>query len=498
MRTGLFATLLVAVCLLTGSTCIPLLEETASLPETATTLGVTISSPETAATVPQGTVVDIRWATMNQTGRSATARLYVESRTDLAQTVLVDGLSIEGTSSRLTAWDTSGFAGGAYVIYADITTSSGAQSSATGPARVTIDLPPTFEFTAPTENTEFVDGDTLTIEWTGYDAEGDGRITLGFDPDTDHESGNEVFIGEAALPDGEDDTTTETTFDWEGNNLAGDAVDPGVYNLFALVEDDLNDEQSVNAGVRVTVVEPEEEEEEETLGLGIIQPEEETVFLPTDDDLVIEFSVNEFEDTIIDLELDGDNNHRSGNELTILSQRVVSGGTETDTFAWDGTLADGTPVSDGIYRPLIVMNTGDDVDIEEGPALILRRATEDKPLIGMLQPRQAMSGTVGNFVKIHWRDDDPTDSATIRITVDDDPTPAEGEPGDPDDMAELEIVSGREAPPDGDVQDSFQWRVPYTMEPGTYYVFGYIVVGGVDQHYAVAPGTLTIADPDAK
>lgn len=490
MRTGLLLMLTLG-WLTPGTTCIPLSDEPAEVPPPPTSLGVSVQSPSADATVPQGTVLDIRWTAFNTSGLAGTASLYVESRADLTQTVLVDGVQVTNTDvTTTTSWETTGFAHGVYVIYAVVETSAAAVD-ATAAGRITIDARPTFEFTQPTEDATLTDEEDVTIGWEGFDPEGSARATIGLDADTDHESGDEIFIHETQLPTEQ----TEGTFDWGGDNLSGDAVEPGSYNLFALVSDDLNPEQMFDADVRITVPEPEEEEEpEEPLTLGIVTPDEDTTFLVDDDPLEIEFSVNEFEDVLIDLKVDTDDDHANGNEQTILSQRLVAGGTETDTFDWDGTFADGTPVSDGIYRLFIAANTGGaGPEVAEADGLIFRRANEDKPLIALLEPKSVATGAPGGFIAIRWRDDDPTEEATIRLALDDDPNPAEGEDGsDEDDMAEIEILEGREAVGDGDVQDSYLWQVPGTLAPGTYYVFAYI---GPDEQVSVAPAPFIIADP---
>lgn len=171
-------------------------------------------------------------------------------------------------------------------------------------------------------------------------------------------------------------------------------------------------------------------------------------------------------------------------------------------FAWDGTYSDDALVPEGIYRIFIVLNSGASTpETAEGPGLVFRRATADDPLIALLEPAQPQTVSAGSFVTLRWRDDDPTETATIRLTIDDDPRPAEGEVGSDDDMAEIEIVAGREAEPDGDLQDSYVWQVPGSLVPGSYYVFAYIVANPaeppaeLDEQSSVAPGLLIIPDP---
>jgi flagellar hook assembly protein FlgD len=480
--------------------CVPLIDKSPQPPESEPMLGVVINVPHSDITLPQGATLTIRWTAYNTTDKPASARLYVEARPDLTQTVLVDALAVSGTVTTATPWDTTQMPPAKYVIYAEITAGTRTErASASG--RVKIDAPPSFAFTQPASDATYTQGgDALTIAWTGSDHEGNGEATIGLDADTDHQSGNEIFLHEVQLTD----TESEGSFDWTGNSLTGEAVPEGTYYLFALVRDDVNPERVVEASARISIVKEEEEEPEQPLGLGIVAPDEDTDFLFSDDPLRIEFSVNRFEDTLIDLKIDTDDNHSNGNEITILSQRLVPGGTETDTFNWDGSAADGSRVPAGIYRIVIVANTGGSTPTTaESSGLVFRREVEDQPLIALLEPATQSMQQAGGTLRIRWRDDDPTGSAKIRLMLDDDPNPNEGETGaDPDDMAELLLVDNRDAAPDGDVHDQYHWTIPRTLAPGIYYVFGYIRAtetepGGQlpNEQFSVAPGILIIRDP---
>ena len=485
--------------LLLGATCIPLIQLPPDEAQPGTTLGVAIQLPSADNTVPQGTVIDIQWAGFNSTGTAATAHLLVESRADLTQTLLTDEITIDGRLSTTTQWDTTGFQRGEYVIYARISTADTTQT-ATGEGHITIDAQPTFAFTEPTQDATYDGSSDLTIGWEGFDPEGSGRITLALDADTDHESGNEVFIHE--------DTLTEASqtgsFDWNGEDQTGDTVSAGTYHLYAVVADDVNDDQTIDAGVQITVSDASGNGDG-PLTLGIVRPEEDTTFLASAASFEIEFSVNEFDDALIDLKIDTDDDHANGNEATILSQRLVTGGTQADTFDWDGTYADGTAVPDGIYRLFILMNTGGSApETAEGPGLVFRRTTEDQPLVGLLEPGDAQTVQAGGTLVIRWRDDDPGETATIRLAIDDDPRPGENESESEDDIAEIDIVVDREAAADGDLQDSYVWQVPgpATLAPGTYYIFAYIIANPADpppqppvEQSSVAPAPVIIEDP---
>ncbi|MFH1746469.1 MAG: hypothetical protein ABIG44_05425 [Planctomycetota bacterium] len=493
MRFGVLMVLALS-CLAADTTCLPILQDQITIPAPIE-FGVSIQTPTRDSTVHQGAVIDISWTAYNTSGSNALARLYVESRTDLTQTVLVSNLNVGNTTiTPITPWDTTDFGPGVYVIYAELGSSAGTtQTTAAG--RITIDAAPTLEFTQPTEDAEFTSADGITIGWTAQDPEGTGQALFGLDLDLNHFNGDELFIHEANIPAEESDGT----FDWDGTDLSGNSVEPGTYYLFALLDDNLNLEQAVTADARIIIPEPEEEEEEEEddpITLGIVEPSEDVDFLDADDELSIEYSVNKFEDVLIDLKVDTDDNHANGNERTILSQVLVAGGTETDTWDWEGAFVDGDAedAPDGIYRLFIAANTGGaGPEVAEAEGLIYRRATENTPLIALLEPTSVTTGVPGGFIKIRWRDDDPTDEATITLAIDDDPNPAESEDGSEEgDIAEIVILTGREAAGQGDVQDSYLWQVPGTLEPGTYYIFAYI---GDDEQSSVAPAPFIISDP---
>jgi hypothetical protein len=173
---------------------------------------------------------------------------------------------------------------------------------------------------------------------------------------------------------------------------------------------------------------------------------------------------------------------------------VLFGGTHeslplSDTWEWaDGAWEEvaGSPVPAARHDHAMAYDT-------ENGRIIMYGGAAGLPLIGMLTPATARTLSPGEFLTINWRDDDPTGRSLIRLTVDDDRYPEETTETD---EAEIEILSDRDASADG-VQDSFPWQVPSTLEPGTYYIFGYIQrnAAGATDHVSVAPGTLIIADP---
>ena len=468
--------------LLSGASCLPLIDRTGQNPPTGTTLAAVVTDPAGDRDVPQGQSLTIEWSAVNRTNQDATVSILVENTDDSTQTTLAEGLTVDSeVVDGVFEWDTTGFDPAVYSLIAKIQTATDSAES-TGPGQVTVNEPPTFEFTEPSSPETVDSSGTVTISWTGGDANGDGTARLGIDLDTDHESGNEIFISEQSLPV----EAGDGIFDWNGNDDSGDRVDAGTYNLFAVVGDGANDDQIVNGLARITVL--------EEIDLGITEPSEDVEFIVGDPALTIDFELDEEDDVLIDLKIDTDTNHANGNETAILLQRVVTADTTSDSFDWDATDATGAAVDPGIYSLFIVMNTGAGTPQTAGAAgLVFRRDDADQPLIGLLQPSATVRVLPGEFVTIRWRDDDPTEDATIRLSIDDDRIPGEAtETGEP----EVEILTDREADPDG-IQDSFAWQVPSMLVPGTYWVFAFIDsdAAAPDDHSSISPAVIVVRDP---
>ncbi len=520
MRIGLY----VAVALIwlnVGATCIPLVDNSKRQPEAGETLVIVILAPTTAATVAQGASVPIEWTAANLTGEPATVSLVVESRTDLTRTTVVEGVELTKTGeSGNYAWDTHGFSG-PYAIIARIETLTMANED-TVAAQITVDPVATFAFTAPLADAEFALGESpvqpLTISWIAGD--NDATVEIGLDTDTDHihvstsdetDAGKQVVIALKNAPN----PAAADKIAWDGTDKDGKEVPTGTYYLYALVGDSVNPDVIVDAPARITVVKPVTPKDTTPKGLAITKPSENTTLLTKDavPSLTIEYQVDETTDALADLKIDTDDDHTNGNEITIKSQVFVKGGTTPDPFAWSGKDSAGTTVADGIYRLYVAVSTGSGTPATADAAgLVYCRTTANQPLIALQKPGSTQSVNAGSYVSIEWRDNAPleeTDStgqlktssqevqasekAMVRITVDDDATPNQGETGS---GAEKEILSGREAAGDG-VNDTFSWQVPSSMQPGTYWVFAYIGrTGATPDNISIAPGRIIIKDPN--
>ncbi len=492
---------------LVGATCVPLIDlDAGNRVDPTSKLAVSAMKPAVSRAVPSGAQIEIEWTAVNLTGDDAVGTVIVRSRKDFSDTILEGGLRLpESGGSRIVTWDTTGFEGGEYSILVRVEAGTRtAEDSA--PGRITINTPPSLEFTEPTEDVvlgapqpdpndpnQTIESDSVTIRWTSFDPDGDGNASISVDPDLDHESGNETVIKEVAIP-------AEAGFDsmaWDGTDVEGQRVDPDTYHVFASISDGLNEARFVDGLATITVPAEPNEPNEPNYTLAITEPAEDTEFLRGTDPLKITFTLDEPNSVLVDIEVDPDDNHRNGNERTILSQRLVDPNTHEDSFEWGGLDSDDKPIVDGIYRLLLIVNRGSSVpQIVESDALVFRRGLEGQPLITLLEPATDKTVKAGDFVFIKWRDEDPDESASIRLFLDDDDTPLEQiETGDP----EIEILPDpREAAGDG-VLDTFNYRVESSLAPGRYYIFAYIDRDDAEpiDDFAIAGGQIVIEDPNA-
>jgi flagellar hook assembly protein FlgD len=273
MRYGILLALGLST-LLAGATCFPLFDlDPSDDAPTGTTLGVSVIAPAKDHEVPMGAAVTIEWTAANLTDSSAVATVFVRARDSFADTILVGGLRFpESGGSQSTDWDTSDFDGGEYSVHVRVEAGTlSEEAAATG--RITINTPPEFRFTEPTEDTELVERDPndpndpnavmlpaeATIRWTAFDPDGDGAAEVRIDPDLDHDSGNETTIFDTELPS----SSESDSFDWDGTDTSGARVEAGRYYLFAVVTDEVNDEQTIEGLARLIVP-------QEPVGAGLV------------------------------------------------------------------------------------------------------------------------------------------------------------------------------------------------------------------------------------
>lgn len=473
--------------------CLPLIDTTGGTSDPGKTLVIALREPTDALTVPVGTAVQIAWSASNLTGKAATVSLIVESRTNLARTVVADAIAVSGSgASGQFSWDTTGFAG-PYVIYARIATDT-RQDEARSTNTVTVDVAPTFEFTAPTTDAAITPGASpaqpVNIAWRVSD--NNATLRIGLDADSDHtgdDAGNEITILEKDVTNA---TVTDDELDWEGKNTDGGTVAAGTYILFAVVSDGVNSDVVAEATGRITVREPNDVTPAD---VAVTDPNSNTTFLTTDASTRITFEINQNADTLVDLKIDTDDSHANGNETTLIAQRFVEAKTGAVDIDWDGNDANGAAVPDGIYRPFVIASTGSGTPkTVQANGLIFRRSDANEPLVALLEPATTQKVDPGTLLTIKWRDDVPAlegdnpPKATIRLVLDDD--------GDPTTTADqIVILADRDATPDG-VQDSFVYQVPAsTLTAGE----DYTVIAFIDRdgkgNRSAAPAKVILNDP---
>lgn len=485
-----------------GATCTPLLdfETTPDTIAPSTRLTIDLTAPNTEREVPAGTLVPIEWVALNLTGEDAIVTVVVVDRSDFTETILAGGVRVTGTGlSESTTWDTTGFIAGEYSIRARIESATRADSD-TATARITVNEPPQLTFVAPAEDSvlepeepeepdEEPADPTLEISWRAEDPDGDGTVRIGLDTSLDHEDGDEIFLLERSIIEGED------SFSFTGVDENGDGIEPGTYFLFAVLSDAFAEDVFVDAAATITIPEPDEEEPE-PLPLEFTNIQENVDFRFGLEPLEIEWTLDEEEDVLVDLRIDTDENHFNGNETTILSQRLIEAGDAEQSFEWGATDIDGNDIPQGIYRLYLTINRGSgSPEVVEAPGLIFRRSARERPLIGLLDPNEDEDLTAGEFLLIRWRDNDPSGDATITLVLDDDPSP--NEPTETD-QPEREILSGRDASAGG-VQNSFSFQIPADLAPGRWFIFAYVDRDDAApfDNISIAAGNIVITDPDA-
>lgn len=463
-----------------------------------TPLTVSIIKPAADQTVGQGDIVVVEYSATNATDSDSVLTVLVRKRDDREETILVGGVRLptRGVHESID-WNTGEFAPGRYNVVLRVEAGDESQEEV-GTAIVTINAGPSLTFTEPftnstlTEDEDPDDDETpkITFRWSAADADGDGSFTLELDPDGDHNNENEIVLLERELTeDGGLDS-----FDFEGADSEGGRVPAGTYNYFARLKDPQVDEAFVSGLAAITVL-PSNEGSDAIL--AVTKPADDTEFLASSATFDITYTLNEDRDVLIDLKIDTDDLHSNGNEQTILLQRLVDRSVHEDTFAWSGTLSDGSPAPDGIYRTFIQVNRGSgNPATAEAEGLIFRRSEENKPLIAITAPTTDQTLRAGQILTIQWRDDTPNSTAAkVFLFLDDDPNPQEAtETG----AAERQIPLGdRDAVPDS-VSDSFPFSIPADLAPGTYHIFAYVDRDGAApfEHSNVGAGRIIIRDPN--
>ena len=486
--------------MLSGATCVPLIGPGTPSPDgldLSDTVAISVLTPSVSREVPVGTIVPIEWALVNQTGSEGVVTLLARSRLDLSETIIVGGLRLPVTgTSRVDEWNTSGFFRGEYSVIGRIEVGATTQESS-APGRITLNAAPQFEFLEPAADVTLEAAEDpndpnadpeqprVRIRWSAFDADGDGNVQIGIDPGLNHASGNEIIISQQPLPA----ESAAASVSWDGTNSLGQQVDPGTYYLYAEVTDGINEDQVIDGLARITVP-----PWPDTVTTAITAPTERADLLREEDTLRIEFTLDHDEDTLLDFEVDTDDNHRNGNETAIVDELLIDADTAEDFIIWTGDDTDGIAVPDGIYRILMLVNRdGASPTIMESEDFVYLRNDEEQPLVAALKPDTDITVSAGSDVQVTWRDDVPEGvDARIRVTLDDDSTPDEAVETGED---EIVFLTDRDAVGDQDTLN-IRYAELNDLEPGDYTVFVYVDRDGVApfDHVSIANGLIKVED----
>ncbi|MBK8267721.1 MAG: hypothetical protein IPK83_05200 [Planctomycetes bacterium] len=224
-------------------------------------LGIAVAEPAAPVSAAPGVSTIIRWADIAEIDGTVvriTAQRRSDEEEDTADPIELVGDGTLGSGRDALAdgnndifeWDVTGVRVGTYVIIATIESPDGTMKTVmsrdpdretTGVIVVTTALPvPTFTFTAPGAADEtVVTGNAFNITWTDNGTDNpDAVVTLGLDPDSDRENGNEIILltGQPLSENGDNGTFVFSFVDTNGDTVPDD-----IYNVFVIVDDNAND-----------------------------------------------------------------------------------------------------------------------------------------------------------------------------------------------------------------------------------------------------------------
>ncbi|MBX3395475.1 MAG: hypothetical protein KF841_08905 [Phycisphaerae bacterium] len=237
-------------------------------------LGIAIAEPNAQVNASAGVLTPIRWADIASI-EGTVVRITAQRRNiddeDTADPIHLVGDGTTGSGRDALAdgdndifqWDVAGVRVGTYVIIATIESPDGetrtvqsrdADRGTNGTIVVTTALPvPTLSFTDPGNADVTVTAPTpFTIMWTDNGPQNpDALVSIKLDLDTNHNNGNEITLV-SAQPLSENGASGSFVFNFVDEN--GDSVPSDTYNLFAVIDDGVNDPVTVNAVGQLVVV----------------------------------------------------------------------------------------------------------------------------------------------------------------------------------------------------------------------------------------------------
>jgi len=370
---------------------------------------------------------------------------------------------------------------GTYRLVAMVGNSSLAEFLAyQAPGQVTVPEigPPTISLlTASQEDESAVIGSNFTIEWTDSDPDSDAQITLGLDEDDTLDNGNEIVIAEGLS---EDADGADGSFDWDLTDADGGAIDPGIYRIWARIDDGRFDAAEA-VSENYLFIRPAANGPVIRL-LGPSGP------LTVNAGETVEFSwIDDDPDSnaTIDILLDDDANPENGSP----GETVVATTDEDPDGAGDSLSWTVAGVAPGTY--FFYARISDGASQMTSPGTLTITVANTTPTLTFTEPAALTESDLAGAapITISWNDADPdaTDNALIQLGIDVDQDHNNGN--------EIFIRRDIDEDPDG-ADDSINWDLTdadgNAVPTGVYFVFGIISDGRAQPQIAEAPGRVLV------
>ncbi len=324
---------------------------------------------------------------------------------------------------------------------------------------------PLMRVTSPITNISVDLGDPIEFAWEDDDPEDDATIVFKLDADEFPENG----AGDVEVPLGTIHEDPDLGANDERTWDVAAIVEPGTYNLYAVIDDGVNDPQVVETNSAITL---------RNVAPTFVWVEPTTVqdVVKGAPPLTLAWSDNDPDhDAEITLGIDPDSNHTNGNEIVVLTPDDAANGDklreddDADTVDWDLQRQDGSArgaeVETGWYFVYALIDDGLLKVRVTAPGKVRVHVSDmADPVVVLLDPVEGKSGNIraDQTITVKWDDWYDTDNGYITVELDDDVTPGEGD--------EINILSGRREDPD-EVSDQVDFQIPSGLINGhDYYI----------------------------
>ncbi len=317
---------------------------------------------------------------------------------------------------------------------------------------------PTFVFLQPTENVTAYAGQTVTLTWYDDDPDDNATIKLYYDVDRLAGTGDEVLLT----------TTMEDPDGAGGDSYVWDltGVEPGTYNVLAVVDDGTNPPITVYLPATITV-------ESSVPRITVVEPSYNLNVLPAQNVVIKWTDYAPLSNADVRLFYDDDNSIANGFLGTIATLKEDPDG-EGDSYVWNvpaipaGAYYIGATIEDGIHPAVTAYGAG--VVNISGLGLTFRSPTVDTHY------------PTTSSVRIWWDDTAPASNADVTIFYDTNTNYNDG----------VTPITTVKEDPDGN-SDQFVWQ-PQGLAEGIYYIGGKLDDGVNEPLIVYAPGRLLVGD----